>query len=162
MLLVKTSNLHVNSLNAKTNTCISIFINLRYLRLKLLKNKENNKKICHIFHHNFNNIPCYVMSEVWLERIYFALINDGLTLKTLKLAFIAFLIQTLHIYQQTKWKVNWVFFFLIRMDTRWNLTQISQINMTLYMSTDQHIIACDDILTTNKRAIYIYLLTSRH
>ena len=23
------------------------------LALKLLKNKENNKKICHIFHHNF-------------------------------------------------------------------------------------------------------------
>ena len=33
------------SLNAKTD--ISIFINLRYLQLKLLKNKENNKKICH-------------------------------------------------------------------------------------------------------------------
>ena len=34
------------------------------LALKLRKNKENNKKICHIFHHNFKNIPCYVMSEV--------------------------------------------------------------------------------------------------
>ena len=32
---------------------ISTFINLRYLRLKLLKNTENNKKICHIFHHKF-------------------------------------------------------------------------------------------------------------
>ena len=52
----------VKSLNSKTD--ISIFINLRYLRLKLLKNKENNKKICHIFHHNFKNIPCYIMSEV--------------------------------------------------------------------------------------------------
>ena len=79
----------VKSLNSKTD--ISIFINLRYLRLKLLKNKENNKKICHIFHHNFKNINCYVMSEVSLKRFYFALFDDGLTLKTLKLAFIGFL-----------------------------------------------------------------------
>ena len=79
----------------KTDT--SIFINLRYLRLKLLKNKENNNKICHIFHHNFKNIPCYVMSEVSLKRFYCALFDDGLTLKTLKLAFIVFfLIQSLH------------------------------------------------------------------
>ena len=78
----------VKSLNLKND--ISIFINLRYLRLKLLKNKENNKKICHIFHHNLKNIPCYVMSEVSLKRFYFALFADGLTLKTLKLAFIGF------------------------------------------------------------------------
>ena len=52
----------LKSLNAKTD--ISTFINLRYLRSKLLKNKEYNKKICHIFHHNFKNIPCYAMSEV--------------------------------------------------------------------------------------------------
>ena len=89
----------MKSLNSKTD--ISIFINLRYLRLKLLKNKDNNKKICHIFHHNFKNIPCYVMSEVSLKRFYFALFDDGLiTLKTLKLAFIVFFIQTLHIYKQ--------------------------------------------------------------
>ena len=88
----------MKSLNSKTD--ISIFINLRYLRLKLLKNKENNKKICHIFHHNFKSIRCYVMSEVSLKRFYFALFDDGLTLKTLKLAFINFLIQTLHIYLQ--------------------------------------------------------------
>ena len=78
----------MKSLNSKTD--ISIFINLRYLRLKLLKNKENNKKICHIFHHNFKNIPCYVMSKVSLKRFYFALFDDGLTLKTLKLVFISF------------------------------------------------------------------------
>ena len=41
---------YTKSLNAKTD--ISILINLRYLRLKLLKNKENNKKIID-FHHNF-------------------------------------------------------------------------------------------------------------
>ena len=85
----------LQSLNAKTD--ISIFINLRYLRLKLLKNKENNKKVCHIFHHNFKNIPCYVMSEVSLKMFYFALFDDGLAWKTLKLAFpcICFCIQTL-------------------------------------------------------------------
>ena len=54
----------LKSLNAKTD--ISIFINLRYLRLKLMKNKEDNKKICDIFHHGFKNIPCYVTSEVSL------------------------------------------------------------------------------------------------
>ena len=37
------------------------------------------------------------MSEVSLKRFYFTLIYDGLTLKTLKLAFIGFLIQTLQI-----------------------------------------------------------------
>ena len=76
-------------LNEKTN--ISIFINLRYLRLKLLKNKENNKKICHIFHHNFKNIPCYVMSEVSLKRFYFALFDDGLTLKNFEIGIYRFL-----------------------------------------------------------------------
>ena len=85
----------MKSLNSKTD--ISISINLRYLRLKLLKNKENNKKICHIFNHNFKNIPCYVMNYVSLKGFYFALFDDGLTLKTLKLAFIGFWIQTLHI-----------------------------------------------------------------
>ena len=85
---------NMKSSNSKTD--ISVFINLRYLLIKLLKNKENNKKICHIFHHNFKNIPCYVMSEVSLKRFYFGLFDVGLTLKTLKLAFIGFLIQTLH------------------------------------------------------------------
>ena len=47
------------------------------------KNIENNKKICHIFHHNFKHIPCYVMSEVSLKRVFiFALFDDGLTLDT--------------------------------------------------------------------------------
>ena len=90
----------MKSLNAKTNMYISICINLRYLRLKLLKSKENNKKICDIFHHNFKNILCYVTSEISLKRFYFALSDDGLTLKTLKLAFIGFCIQTLQILSQ--------------------------------------------------------------
>ena len=50
---------------------ISILVNLRYLRFKLLKYKENNKKICNTFDHNFKNIPLYVMSNVSLERYYF-------------------------------------------------------------------------------------------
>ena len=83
---------NVKSLNAKTD--VSIFINLRYLRLKLLKNKENDKKICDIFHHSFKYIPCYVMSEKSMKRFYFALFDDGLTLKTLKLVYIGFCIQT--------------------------------------------------------------------
>ena len=77
------------------NRYIHFFI-LRYLGLKQLKNKEINKKICHICH-NFNNIPCYVMSELSLKRFYFALFEDGLILKTLTLAFIGFLIQTLQV-----------------------------------------------------------------
>ena len=75
----------LKSLNAKTN--ISIFIILRYLWLKLLKNKESNKKICGILHHNFKNIPCYVTSEVSLKRFYCALFDDGLILKALNLAY---------------------------------------------------------------------------
>ena len=99
--LLLTKQHKMKSLNYKNKTIgyISIFINLKYLRLKLLKNKEHNKKICHIFHHNFKNIPSYVMSKVSWKRFYFALFDDGLTLKTLKLAFIGFLIQTLHIFR---------------------------------------------------------------
>ena len=67
------------------------YINLRYLRLKLLKNKENNKNICHIFIITSKIIiPCYVMSEVSLKWFYFALFADGLTLYILILAFICF------------------------------------------------------------------------
>ena len=55
----------------KNRYTVSIFINLRYLRLNLLKNKENHKKICHIFHHNFKSTPCYVMSEVSLKKVLF-------------------------------------------------------------------------------------------
>ena len=50
---------------------ISILVNLRYLRFKLLKYKENNKKICNTFDHNFKNITLYIMSNVSLERYYF-------------------------------------------------------------------------------------------
>ena len=54
---------------------ISIFVNLRYLGLKLLKYKENNKKICDSFYHNFKNVPLYKMSLVVpiIERHYVVL-----------------------------------------------------------------------------------------
>ena len=41
---------------------ISIFVNMRYLRMKLLKYKENNKKICGTFDQNFKYIPLYIIS----------------------------------------------------------------------------------------------------
>ena len=45
----------------------SILVNLRYLRFKLLKYKDNNKKNCNTFDHNFKNIPLYIMRKVSLE-----------------------------------------------------------------------------------------------
>ena len=56
-----------------------------------MKNREIIKKICHIFHHNFKNIPCYVMSEVSLKRFYFALFEDGHYLKNFEIAVYRFL-----------------------------------------------------------------------
>ena len=53
---------------------------VRYLRFKLLKYKENNKKICNTFDHNFKNIPLYIMSNVSLERYYFVLYDGAKTL----------------------------------------------------------------------------------
>ena len=85
---------------------ISILVNLRYLRFKLLKYKENNKKICYTFDHNFKNIPLYIMSNVSLERYYFVLYDGALTLKMSKMALNAFCDKTLHmyfIYQQNIW-----------------------------------------------------------
>ena len=77
---------------------ISYLVNLRYLRFKLLKYKENNKKICNTFDHNFKNIPLYIMSNVSLERYYFVLYDGALTLKMSKMALNAFCDKTLHIF----------------------------------------------------------------
>ena len=57
------------------------------MRFKLLKYKENNKKICNTFDHNFKSIPLYtcIMRKVSLERYYFVLYDEALTLKTLTL-----------------------------------------------------------------------------
>ena len=76
---------------------ISILVNLRYLRFKLLKYKENNKKICNTLDHNFKNIPLYIMSNVSLERYYFVLYDGALTLKMSKMALNAFCDKTLQI-----------------------------------------------------------------
>ena len=75
---------------------ISILVNLRYLRFKLLKYKENNKRICNTFDHNFKNIPLYIMSNVSLERYYFVLYDGALTLNMSKMALHAFCDKTLH------------------------------------------------------------------
>ena len=79
---------------------ISILVNLRYLRFKLLKYKENNKKICNTFDHNFKNIPLYIMSNVSLERYYFVLYDGALTLKMSKMARNAFCDKTLHLFSK--------------------------------------------------------------
>ena len=52
----------------------------------MLKYKENNKKICNTFDHNFKNIPLYIMTNVSLERYYFVLYDGALTLKMSKMA----------------------------------------------------------------------------
>ena len=75
----------------------SILVNLRYLRFKLLKYKENNKKICNTFDHNFKNIPLYIMRKVSLERYYFVLYDCALTSKMSKMALKSFCDKTLHI-----------------------------------------------------------------
>ena len=46
--------------------------------MKLLKNKDNNDKICDTFDHNFNNFPLYVTSDVAFERQMFVLYDGGL------------------------------------------------------------------------------------
>ena len=76
----------------------SILVNLRYLRFKLLKYIENNKKICDTFDHNFKNIPLYIMRKVSLERYYFVSYDDALTLKISKMALSSFCNKTLHMY----------------------------------------------------------------
>ena len=76
----------------------SIFVNLRYLRFKLLRYKVINKKICITFDHNFKNIPLYIMRKVSLEIYYFVLYDGDLTLKMWKMALNSFCDKTLHIY----------------------------------------------------------------
>ena len=74
----------------------SILVNLRYLRFKLLKYKENKKNICNTFDHNFKNIPVSIMRKVLLERYYFVLYDGALTLKKLKMALNSFWDRILH------------------------------------------------------------------
>ena len=87
-------SLYLKSFIAKR--VISILVNFRYLRFKLLKYKENNKKICVTFDHNFRYIPLYIISWVSLERHYFVLYDKALTLKMSKMAHNPFCDETLH------------------------------------------------------------------
>ena len=52
-----------------TQWVISILVNLRYLRLKLLKYKETTKKICDTFDNNKKNIPVYVQAKYHFKGI---------------------------------------------------------------------------------------------
>ena len=54
---------------------ISILVNLRYLRFKLLKYKENNKKICNTFDLNFKNIPLYYNEQCIIRKELFCIIG---------------------------------------------------------------------------------------
>ena len=60
----------MKSLNAKI--IYPVFINLRYLWLKLLKNRIVFF-ICYIFHHNFKNIPFYVNEWGIIEKVFILL-----------------------------------------------------------------------------------------
>ena len=71
---IQASHLQMKSFIAKR--VISILVNLRYLRFKLLKYKEN-KTIFNTFDHNFKHIPLYIMSNVSLERYYFVLYTSS-------------------------------------------------------------------------------------
>ena len=72
------------------------YINIYQCEIFAIKAAEKQRKYVIFFIITSKNSPCYVMSEV-LKRFYFALFDDGLTFKTLKLAYIGFCIQTLHL-----------------------------------------------------------------
>ena len=100
----------------------SILVNLRYLRFKLLKYKEN-KKICNTFDHNFKNIPLYIMRKVSLERYYFVLYDGALTWRMSKMALNSFCDKTLHNIMlfipssspiESRGKIHWCDILLVR------------------------------------------------
>ena len=77
----------------------SILVNLRYLRFKLLKYKENNKKICNTFDHDFKNIPLYIYKDKGIIRkVLFCIIQCALILKMSKMALNPFCDKTLDIF----------------------------------------------------------------
>ena len=51
---------------------ISILVNLRF---KLLKYKENNKKMCNTFDDNFKNIPLYYNEKGIIRKVLFCIIR---------------------------------------------------------------------------------------
>ena len=54
---------------------ISILVNLRYLRFKLLKYKENNKKICNTFDHNFKKYSFIYNEQCIIRKVFFGIIR---------------------------------------------------------------------------------------
>ena len=103
----------------------SILVNLRYLRFKLLKYKENNKKIGNTFDHNFKNIPLYIMRKVSLERYYFVLHDCAHSgSKISKMALKSFCDKTLHIIlpPTVSWKTSKTWWSLLSSGIRnWKL-----------------------------------------
>ena len=77
----------------------SIFLNLRYLRFKLLKYKENNKNFCNTFDQNFKNTPLYIMSSI-IRMVLFCIIRWCPYFKNVnnKMALNPFCDETLHMY----------------------------------------------------------------
>ena len=89
---------HMQSLNSKTDTYIN-FYKFEIFAIKAAEKKENNKKICHIFHHNFKNIPCYIMSELSLKNVLFCSIWWWTYIKNFEMGVYRFFyFLTLHIY----------------------------------------------------------------
>ena len=75
----------------------SILVNLRYLRFKLLKYKENNKKICNTFDHNFKKIPFIYNEKGIIRKVLFCIIRLCPYFKNFKNGAKSFCDKTLHI-----------------------------------------------------------------
>ena len=54
---------------------ISILVNLRYWRFKLHKYKENNKKICNTFDHNFEKYSFIYNEQCIIRKVLFCIIR---------------------------------------------------------------------------------------
>ena len=54
---------------------ISILVNLRYLRFKLLKYKEYNKKICNTFDHNCQKYSFIYNEQCIIRKVLFCIIR---------------------------------------------------------------------------------------
>ena len=77
----------------------SILVNLRYLKFKLLKYKENNQKNWKTFDHNFKNISLYIMKKV------FCFIQWCPSFEISKMALSPFCDETLHILYEKQTKL---------------------------------------------------------
>ena len=85
---------------------ISILVNLRYLRFKLLKYKENNKKICNNFDHNFKKYSFIYNEQCIITKVLFCIIRWCPYFKNVKnMALNAFCDKTLHIFESLHDKI---------------------------------------------------------